>query len=635
MSATFRAAVSLLALIGFYVLAFALIAGTIVGAWLLADHVTVMYWVVGAAAIGGIVVIGTLLSAALSRPQPKPGLDITAGDAPELFAMVAAISEAAGTPGPAQIRLVSDVNAAVSEDSRFSGLIGGQRRMYLGVPLLQGLSVSQLRAVLAHEFGHYSGAHTRLGPIAYRGWNAVIATMRALQGDDVNWLLRLYGWVLRMFAGLYLLMSLAMRRSQEREADRLMVRFAGRANAKAALREIDVINAYWSFYYEQFLSLGWGRDLAPTADGFFGGFQRLLTAHADDLADQRGKGPRTEGTYLDTHPPTAERIAAIDALPEQAVSLPDDDRPGSALVPAFAATAAAAAENCYVFGYRERLDWDELVARVCTMDDQRVANLVYQAAARLAGEPTATLATVVALSEAGDAAKLARAVAPDVTHKPFPEVAREVFAMLVRAAAVSCRVARWRMSWSGPFELVTADGDVLEANSVGALLVDAKTAPEAAARLGALGIDVTAVGEVAAAPTADVGEVVGGFADMKVDGASRDVLVLENGLILAENLGAGEQGGWAGLETLVQFGSVAQIAAHHKFVPYASMASAKVSGWLTVKATITLETGTKLTLSERFSSARLTENSNEVFKNYLTRAAGKGHRPGARTRRRK
>ena len=42
-----------------------------------------------------------------------------------------------------------------------------------------------------------------------------------------------------------------------------------------------------------------------------------------------------------------------------------------------------------------------------------------------------------------------------------------------------------------------------------------------------------------------------------------------------------------------------------------------------------LENGTKLTLSERFSSARLTENSNEVFKNYLTRAAGKGHRPGA------
>jgi Zn-dependent protease with chaperone function len=625
-SATFRAAVSLVALIGFYVLAFSLIAGTIVGAWLLAQYFSLMYWVVGTAAVGGIIFVATLLSAVFSRPQPKPGLDITVGDAPELFAMVTAISEAAGTPGPAQIRLVSEVNAAVSEDSRFLGLIGGHRRMYLGVPLLQGLSVSQLRAVLAHEFGHYSGAHTRLGPIAYRGWNAVVATMRALHGDDVNWLLRVYGWMLRLFAGLYLLMSLAMRRSQEREADRLMVRFAGRANAKAALREIDIVNGYWSFYYEQFLSLGWGRDLAPTADNFFGGFQRLLAARADELADQRGKAPLTEGSYLDTHPPTAERIAAIEAVPEEAVSVPDDDRPGSALVPAFAATAAAAAERCYVFGYRERLDWDELVARVCTMDDQHGANLVYQAAARLAGEPTATLATVVTLSEAGDAAKLVRPVAPDGTAKPFPEVAGEVFAMLVRAAAVSCGVARWRMSWSGPFELVTADGDVLEANSVGALLVDAKTAPEAAARLSALGIDVTAVGEVAAAPAADVGEVVGGFADMKVDGARRDVLVLENGLILAENVGASEQGGWAGLETLVQFGSVTQIAAHHRFVPYASMASAKVSGRFTVKATITLENGAELTLSERLFAERLTENSNEVFKNHLIRAAGKSHR---------
>ena len=54
----------------------------------------------------------------LRPPRPLPGLDITPQDAPELWALVAGISAAAGTAGPAPIHLVSDVNASVSEDSR-------------------------------------------------------------------------------------------------------------------------------------------------------------------------------------------------------------------------------------------------------------------------------------------------------------------------------------------------------------------------------------------------------------------------------------------------------------------------------------------------------------------------------------
>ena len=78
---------------------------------------------------------------------------------------------------------------------------------------------------------------------------------------------------------------------------------------------------------DQFRQAGLGGDLAPTADGFFGGFQRMLAARADELAATARQGPATtEGSRLDTHPPTAERIAAMETLPEQTVPLPDDDR---------------------------------------------------------------------------------------------------------------------------------------------------------------------------------------------------------------------------------------------------------------------------------------------------------------------
>ena len=59
----------------------------------------------------------------------------------------------------------------------------------------------------------------------------------------------------------------------------------------------------------------------------------------------------------------------------------------------------------------------------------------------------------------------------------------------------------------------------------------------------ALGVDVTAAGPDSATATADVGEVVGGIADMKADKATYDVLILDNGLILAEKPREPEYGG--------------------------------------------------------------------------------------------
>ena len=57
----------------------------------------------------------------------------------------------------------------------------------------------------------------------------------------------------------------------------------------------------------------------------------------------------------------------------------------------------------------------------------------------------------------------------------------------------------------------------------------------------------------------------------------------------------------------------------HRFVPFESIASAKVSGWFTIKATIKLRDGTTLRLKEPMSSQRLKEDSNEVFKAHLAR----------------
>lgn len=120
MTATIRAAVSLLALAGFSVFAFAVIVGTAVGAFVLREHHIWLNWVAVLAAGTGLFVLVNLIAAAMSRPPLKPGTTISPEDAPELWAMVTGLAQLAGTRSPEQIRLVSEANAAVSEDSRWA-----------------------------------------------------------------------------------------------------------------------------------------------------------------------------------------------------------------------------------------------------------------------------------------------------------------------------------------------------------------------------------------------------------------------------------------------------------------------------------------------------------------------------------
>ena len=608
MLATFRAAVSLIALIGFFVFAVALSAAVIVVGVGVA-HVlrTVGIWIVVVGAIGALGVIFALVRMVTFRLPVKPGVDVAPEDAPALWALVTQLSDSAGTGAPAHIRLTHEVNAAVEEDSRFFGLIGGVRRMYLGIPLLQGLTVNQLRAVVAHEFGHYSGAHTRLAPLAYRGWQGVVATVQQLQGNVIQWPLRFY-------AGLYIVMSLAMSRSQEREADRLMVQAAGRSTSQAALREIHVVREFWSAYFDRFIGMGWGMDLAPTAEEFFGGFERLLGARVEERADiRRELELPANGSMLDSHPPTAERVADMEDLPDRIPPLPDDDRPASALISAFTRLAAETAEETFVFGSRDRLDWDDLANRVFSRNDEVTADTLYTAAARLSGEEPATLRTIVELSAAGRAKNLITAVSSTLSD----DVVSSWFKPLVREAVVRAGVAHWRMPWSRPGELVTQDGELFDEEPLAADLAAAGTARAAAARLAALGVDVSAARPTSTAPRVEAGDVVAGISDMKSGDAAYDVLVLEKGLLLAEVPNTPELNGFSRLDALIRGSSVAAMVARHRYVPFESVTSAKVRDWLTVTATIALRDGTRLRLKEPMSAYRWKEDSGEVFKNHL------------------
>ncbi|GIF64318.1 hypothetical protein Ais01nite_23530 [Asanoa ishikariensis] len=170
--------------------------------------------------------------------------------------------------------------------------------MLAGFYVVALVQVDQLRAVIAHELGHYSGLHTQLAGGAYRGRLTIAETIGGLSTYNP---LR---WVFGGYAHLYRLVDNVVSRRQELEADRASARVAGRAAAISALREVRGLS----------VEPGWTARFAP--DDLFGGFGALLDARTDALATLREREPEVSGSAWDTHPPIGARVAAMADAPE-------------------------------------------------------------------------------------------------------------------------------------------------------------------------------------------------------------------------------------------------------------------------------------------------------------------------------
>ena len=637
MSTTFRAALAVVMLAGFYVVA----GGLIVGFGLLSiaafqhDAGTAGAKLAFVALIAAAGVVVGLWRVARARPEPEPGIVLTPQEAPELWAIVRELADAAQTDAPAEIRLVPDVNAAVSEDARFLGLVPGPRRLYLGLPLLMGLDVSQVRSVIAHELGHYSRSHTRLAPIVYRGQVAIFGTIDQLSGNIV-------GWFLRGYAMLHLLVSAAVTRRQELEADELSVRIAGRCVTQSALRELPVIDSSWSFYQRAYLAPGWDEGLAPTADQFFSGFGHVLAERADEISRLREQDPPREESRWDTHPSIAARISAMARMSSE--PLDRDTRPAVVLVPQVDEVGARLADLTVAFGERARMGWPELTAAATTVGEQRSADVIYRSVARLTEQPRATLGTVLDLIAVGRAPQLNRdlgvsaattvtaadevtvtASDADATSDPTgtdPQLApdsddtqptfADALVTLLGAALVAAGAARWQHSWSGPVQLLSPDGEEVPVAELASLMADPAHVAEARERLIALGVDTESTGQVSERATAHGGEVLGGLATMKVDGKEHDVLVLDRGLILIP-CPKKTDGGRARLEALLADVPVLTLAEQHRFLAFEDVATCTVHKSVPAYLELSLHTGETVTLKESWSGQNLTKDSSDTL----------------------
>jgi Zn-dependent protease with chaperone function len=252
-----------------------------------------------------------------------------------LFKELNDVASKVGEPMPHEVYLVPEVNAGVRERGGF--LRRGRRVMLLGLPLLQVLTVSEMRAVLAHEFGHYHGGDTRLAPWIYKTREAIIRTVRQLSGNSS--LLHLpFVWYGRMF----LRVTQAISRRQEFAADALAARTVGARPLASGLRTIFgaalAYDGYWREDVAPVLNAGF---LPPLADGFAQFLRQPNVADAVNRATQEAMTTPATDPY-DSHPSLPDRIKALEALPPG--PQPAGDTPALTLLEnAFGAEASLAA----------------------------------------------------------------------------------------------------------------------------------------------------------------------------------------------------------------------------------------------------------------------------------------------------
>jgi len=438
------------------------------------------------------------------------GLSLKPDAQPELWGRIRELAAQAGTRPPAEVRVVPQAGAMVQQDARLFGLIPGRRRLFIGVPLLMGLSEGELDAVLAHELGHYANGDVRLAGLVWAARDRLLRTVRALNqradayearevADFVERTARrraagkpppverkpshgpdhYLGKVFTAYAKLCLRATESVSRRQEFAADRVAARVAGRDTTVAALRRIPALEAAHHHYLDHYATMGWDADLLPPAGQFYGGLAHLLAdeARRRELSELEWELPPEELSPYDSHPSTADRIAALEALSDDGRGAGPDSlrRPAWSLrEPAEVFADLERATLDALAPSMQRVAWEELPLRTRRAAHARDAQPLLDAMALVAaargigtgGRPDlGVLLDMVdhgllhdiadRLPKSEQAARSSGRAAREFGRSAFRSALRHLSVL----ALVDTGMIGWELSWAGPsVRQVVSDG---------------------------------------------------------------------------------------------------------------------------------------------------------------------------------
>lgn len=257
-------------------------------------------------------------------PRPE-GRELTTQEAPALFARLTTLRQKLGAPRIHHVLLTDELNAAIVQYPRF-GLFGfEQNYLILGLPLLQVVSEEEALAVVAHEFGHLSGQHSRVGGYVYR-LRSTWGRIQQLSEQWEGWIARRIAALFRWYAPYFNAYTFVLARQNEYAADRMSVQLVGVQSAANALLRVNFAaqfeeDVFWPSIQKRVVEME-----QPLADrSHF--WQQSVAEQLDEANRLRylAQAQQQKTDHLDTHPAIGDRLRAI--------AMPLDDAAAQALLP--------------------------------------------------------------------------------------------------------------------------------------------------------------------------------------------------------------------------------------------------------------------------------------------------------------
>jgi len=284
--------------------------------------------------IAGIYTLAAVVRSLFVRVKNEdPGRPVTPEEMPELWALVREVAQRLNTRPVDAIFLTPGVEIGVFERGTVPSTVlrtmlrdQGQRYLILGMGALSGLTQGQLRAILAHEYGHFNNRDTAGGNLVSLVRRSLYSIARNLAHAGLATWYNPAWWFVNIYNRIFLRITLGASRLQEILADRFAALAYGAHNLAGGLEQLIRQNLTFAFQVDaevkqaaaQHRSLHNLYALPPVEDA--NGLEKAL---AENMSRQ--------SSAYDSHPAPHNRLALIERIKAEDTAQ-DDPRPAWDLI---------------------------------------------------------------------------------------------------------------------------------------------------------------------------------------------------------------------------------------------------------------------------------------------------------------
>lgn len=261
--------------------------------------------------IGALITIYNMIRSLLLKVDySDPGRELKKEEAPKLFSLTSEVAQIMGTRPIEEIRITPLTDLAVYETGTKREKMNdeGKRILILGTAVLKDFKKEDFKAVLAHEYGHFTHRDTAGGEVAFRVQNDITKYFIALYNAQQNTIWNVAFHFLRLYNFIFQKISHGASRLQEVLADRVAAETFGTIAFVNGLTHVIKRQIEFGKYAD--VEIEEALELKRAINNLY----ELKGNQDATIEEELNKALNSKTTEEDTHPSPADRFRYIEGI---------------------------------------------------------------------------------------------------------------------------------------------------------------------------------------------------------------------------------------------------------------------------------------------------------------------------------